>query len=439
MAENNPSSLVSSNQSSDSGLQIHLHPLVLLTISDHITRHSLRRREEPIVGALLGQHNGRDITLEHAFECQVVRGDQGAVLLHQTWFQDRLQQYKDVHKEPALELVGWFTTAPATGPEQDHVPIHRQILLAYNETAVLLIFHPTDVLEGETQGGKLPLTIYESVYEGTQGVGKAVSQEDDGRDKSMDDVDVPEAPLDLKFRELPYSVDTGEAEMISVDFVARGGGNATNVEAPTPAKGKEKSTKATRSHQEAKPNDASLLSPEDEELITSLTARANAVKMLHSRIQLLKAYLTSLPPSYLSSDNPSSPSTITNGTSKTPNEPSPPSSAPHQQPSPQQPNHSILRSIQALLNRLPLLVPADGAAFHQDSLAVKSDVSLVALLGDLTRGTKDLRELGRKFGTVDNARKRMRPGGRAMASMYEDADEVFEDEAAGMGVERVYE
>lgn len=264
MTENSHSSLVSNHNSSDSGLQIRLHPLVLLTISDHITRHSLRRREEPIVGALLGQHNGRDITLEHAFECQVVRGEQGAVLLHQTWFQDRLQQYKDVHKEPALELVGWFTTAPRTGPEMQHIPIHHQILHEYNETAILLTFHPADVLAGATQGGKLPLTIYESVYEGTHGAGKAASYDGNG-DRSMD-VDAPEVPLDLKFRELPYSVETGEAEMISVDFVARGGGNATSIDAPAKQKGKEKSSTDAKSQQEGKTlNNTPILSPEDEE------------------------------------------------------------------------------------------------------------------------------------------------------------------------------
>lgn len=32
---------------------------------------------------------------------------------------------------------------------------------------------------------------------------------------------------DIRFRELPYSIETGEAEMISTSFVARGGGNAT--------------------------------------------------------------------------------------------------------------------------------------------------------------------------------------------------------------------
>lgn len=264
MPDNNHSSLVSTHKSSDSGLQVHLHPLVLLTISDHITRHTLRHREEPIVGALLGQHNGRDITLEHAFECQVIRGEQGAMLLHQTWFQDRLQQYKDVHKEPALELVGWFTTTPSTGPEAQHVPIHQQVIHDYNETAVLLAFHPTEVLAGATQSGKLPLTIFESVYEGTQGAGKTKSYEADG-DQSMD-VDSSEGPLDLRFRELPYSVETGEAEMISVDFVARGGGNATDIDAPAKQKGKEKSSRDATSQQENKAlNDSSMLSPEDEE------------------------------------------------------------------------------------------------------------------------------------------------------------------------------
>ncbi|KAL8966959.1 MAG: hypothetical protein Q9197_005696, partial [Variospora fuerteventurae] len=265
MPDSERSSLISVHKSSDSGLQIHLHPLVLLTVSDHITRHSLRRREEPIVGALLGQQNGRDITLEHAFECQVVEGEQGAILLHQAWFQDRLQQYKDVHKEPALELVGWFTTAPINGPEVYHVPIHQQIIHDYNETAVLLAFHPTEVLAGASQSGRLPLTIYESVYESTQNAGKAANNEAEA-DRSMD-IDVAEGPLDLRFRELPYSVETGEAEMIGVDFVARGGGNATNIDSPAKQKGKEKSPKDSKSpQQESKTlNDTSLLSPEDEE------------------------------------------------------------------------------------------------------------------------------------------------------------------------------
>lgn len=216
MASKAPNSLLSTHKSSDSSLNIHLHPLILLTISDYITRHTLRHYKTPIIGALLGQQNGRDITLEYAFECELIQqNDQ--IQLHETWFKDRLQQYKDVHLAPALGLMGWFTTTAVTGPEGVHVPIHQQIL-QQNETAVLLAFHPSSVLEGAAVGGKLPLTIYESVYESG-----------DSGDRNME-IDGQDSPLDLRFRELPYSVETGEAEMISVDFVARGGGNATVVD-----------------------------------------------------------------------------------------------------------------------------------------------------------------------------------------------------------------
>ena len=182
------------------------------------------------------------------------------VILHEAWFKDRLQQYKDVHLAPALELVGWFTTTPVAGPEGVHVPIHQQILHTYNETAVLLAFHPSSVLEGATAGGKLPLTIYESVYENNEGQGM--------------EIDGAEAPLDLKFREIPYSVETGEAEMIGVDFVARGGGNATAIDsAVKDSKGQasqkavgqvDKKGKAVDRESKAV-DDSSILSSEDEE------------------------------------------------------------------------------------------------------------------------------------------------------------------------------
>ena len=259
-------SLISTSKASDSSLRVHLHPLILLTISDYITRHTLRGHTKPIVGALLGQQNGRDITLEHAFECEVEEKD-SQIILHEAWFKNRLQQYKEVHQAPALELLGWFTTAPSTGPEAVHLAIHQQMLHTYNETAVVLAFHPTSVLEGAPVGGKLPLTIYESVYE---------SGGENG-DRSMD-IDGQEAQLDLKFRELPYSVETGEAEMISVDFVAKGGGNATAVDGTVKKGSKdqgsqkpvgqvdEKGKAVKKDSKESKAvDDSSILSAEDEE------------------------------------------------------------------------------------------------------------------------------------------------------------------------------
>ena len=270
MAEESVNPLLSTHEAADSGLRILLHPLVLLTISDYITRHTLRGHEGPIVGALLGQQNGREISLENAFECKLLPGERGDVILHDVWFKERLQQYKDVHKSPALDLVGWFTIAPTSGPQPQHIPIHRHIAHNYNESAVFLTFHPSTVLEGGTVGGKLPLSIYESIYERDSSTAQAGG---DG-DKPMQ-VDGEEGSLSLRFRELPYSVETGEAEMISVDFVARGGGNATAVDATTKKSGKGQASQAPAGNGKGKElepkkevngvDDSSILSPEDEE------------------------------------------------------------------------------------------------------------------------------------------------------------------------------
>lgn len=85
-------SLLSTQKSSQ--LQAVLHPLVLLTISDYITRHTLREQKGPIIGALLGQQNGREITIEHAFECHIVEAPlmAGGYLIDPVRFSSRLEQ-----------------------------------------------------------------------------------------------------------------------------------------------------------------------------------------------------------------------------------------------------------------------------------------------------------------------------------------------------------
>ena len=99
-----PAQSLVSRKSSDSGLHIQLHPLVLLTISDHITRHAARQQQGPIVGALLGQQNGREITLEHAFECRIYTGSNGEYLLTQEWFGERVKQCK---RRLSLQQASW--------------------------------------------------------------------------------------------------------------------------------------------------------------------------------------------------------------------------------------------------------------------------------------------------------------------------------------------
>ena len=93
MSGDNEVSLLSSIKS-DSLTQVQLHPLVILTVSDYVTRHSLRQQTGPIVGAIIGAQNGNEVTMENAFECKLIARDDGEVMLHDEWFQDRLQQCK---------------------------------------------------------------------------------------------------------------------------------------------------------------------------------------------------------------------------------------------------------------------------------------------------------------------------------------------------------
>jgi COP9 signalosome complex subunit 6 len=111
----------------------------------------------------------------------------------------------------------------------------------------------------------------------------------------------------------------------------------------------------------------------------------NAIRMLSRRIQLLRTYLDTLPPSYLS--DPSLPV-------------NPTVDAQNQLPL----NHSILRSISATLARINILAPPDADAFTLESQQEASDVQLVNLLSSITNSVSAAKELGRKSHVVEHAK-----------------------------------
>ncbi|KAJ5398837.1 hypothetical protein N7465_009326 [Penicillium sp. CMV-2018d] len=360
-----PQSLVS-QKSSDSGLHIQLHPLVLLTVSDQITRHAARQQHGPIIGGLLGQQNGREITLEHAFECPVTCGLNDEVILPAAWFEERLQQFKDVHQDPALDLVGWWSTAPSTGPNDAHLPLHRQILQDYNESAVFLAFHPSQLQGSGSNGGKLPLTVYESVHEG-----------ETAPDASKDmQVDGEEPVLNIRFRELPYSVETGESEMIGIDTIVQASGTASSNATQEPTK-RAQQTEQTESNKQSSQVE---LSQEEEELIASLSTRLNAVRTLESRVSLIKSYLSSLSEADFSSDQSKGNTSATKL------------------------SHPIIRSVNSLLSHLSILSPSEQSTFTTEVLSQSNDVLLISLLGQLGDNVKAMRELGRKSTVVQATR-----------------------------------
>ncbi|CAO2651628.1 Nn.00g041980.m01.CDS01 [Neocucurbitaria sp. VM-36] len=430
MAETSSNPLISTARASDTSPTVQLHPLVLLTISDCITRHTLRQQTGPVVGAILGAQDGQNITMEVAFQAKLKANDNGEVALDDEWFSKRLEDFKDVHKQPQLDIVGWFTLGPASGPESHILPIHSRISELYTESPLLVLFHPESAFSEATGAGKLPLTLYESI---------SVNTSSGPDDKAMD-IDGAVQAKSTKFRELVYSIETGEAEMISVDFVARGGGNATAVEGSADAaapkaesskvdeaagkritRGKQKE-KEKEKEKDAPIDESTVLTAEDDEIVSSLTAKMNAIRMLNRRISLLRAYLDTLPPSYLS--DPSLPL-------------NPPVDAQHPLPL----NHSILRSISAMLARINILAPPDADAFSLESQQEASDVQLVNLLSSITNSVAAAKDLGRKSGIVEHGKNqgKSRMGMGGMMSGYGSGDGNFFGTVmggGGVGVDR---
>jgi len=163
-----------------------------------------------------------------------------------------------VHKDPPLELVGWWSTAPSTGPEASHLHLHRQLLQNYNESAVFLAFHPSQLQASEAHNSKLPLTIYESVLE------------DEGNNDASKDMEIDgQEAVSLRFRELRYSVETGEAEMIGVNTIVQSSGTAAAAEnhpAPVSNDAKSQSTKSsTEKSKKGEEPVATKLTQEEEE------------------------------------------------------------------------------------------------------------------------------------------------------------------------------
>lgn len=282
-----------------------------------------------------------------------------------------------------------YTLCPETGPTTAHVPIQRQAITLYNESSILLAVHPSAIASAvpTTADGKLPISVYEGIIES-----------DASKEDSSMQVDGDLASL--LFRTIQYSVDTDETEMIAINYVAKGAGNAaaassgeraTSPEAAerTDKKGKKKAdtdsdnkTPVTNGTKDL----SSILTPEEEDQIAGLTTRLNSVRMLHSRLSLFSKFLHQQPPSYLSDAS----------TSLTASSPDP-AQLPH------------LRNIQALLTRLNLLTPkASGATIDtlmSASHAQANDVQLSQLLALLGQDVQGLGEMGRKFATVDAAKQ----------------------------------
>jgi len=216
----------------DSALSVILHPLVILNISDQWTRARVQNSvENPrVIGALLGIQSGRNVEIFNSFELVFqIDNKSKDVTIESKYLTRKQEQFKKVF--PTYDFLGWYSTSDAVVTAD--MDVHRSATITeFNESPLYLILDTFSC--GKKTTKELPISIYESELHMIEG-----------------------KPTNL-FVKVPYKIETGEAERIAVDHVAR----------ITPSHG----------------GDGSLLS-------AHLLGIHNAIQMLSGRVKLLLQYL----------------------------------------------------------------------------------------------------------------------------------------------------
>ncbi|KAI8803522.1 maintenance of mitochondrial structure and function-domain-containing protein [Cladochytrium replicatum] len=173
---------------SSSGLNITLHPLVILNISEHFTRRKMQLGASNIqvFGALLGSQTGRDVEIHNSYELPFESVDSLPVI-SKKYFVTKQEQFKQVF--PQLDFLGWYCTGPK--PTQAELNVHQQ-MLEFNESPLFLQLNST----GAVTAKELPIAMYESVIDIVNGQPRTI------------------------FLKTNYKIETGEAERIAIDHVA---------------------------------------------------------------------------------------------------------------------------------------------------------------------------------------------------------------------------
>jgi len=287
-------------------LNISLHPLVIINISDHATRARMSsggKTQQRVIGALFGVQSGRSVEIFNSFEI-VYSEVEGSVIIDTEYVKTKQEQFSQVFKN--YDLLGWYSTGSECKPKD--IEIHNQFI-PFNESPLYLLLDPV-ASKINTRG--LPITLYES------------------------ELRIIKDEPTMLFSKVQYKIETGEAERIAVDHVAH----------VTPTGG-----------------DAGS------QLTAHLMGIHNAIKMLHTKINILKNFLTA----------------TASGQVK--------------------PDHGLLRQIAGLCNLLPAI---DTDAFKEDFLNEYNDALLVTYLSSITKGASIINDMVDRYNTAYDRQGRRR-------------------------------
>jgi COP9 signalosome complex subunit 6 len=174
-------------------VEVNLHPLVLMNISDHFTRFKIQSSTEypRVIGCLLGTQQGRVIHLHNSFEIAYIIHENGKIHIDLDIVAERLSMYNEVYKD--FEFMGWYSTGRLSPEDLD---LH-QSFTRFNENPLYLLVDSQDARVRDSE--KLPIDIYESVIQVINNI------------------------TQYQFKPVQYSIDSTSAERLAVDNVYRAG------------------------------------------------------------------------------------------------------------------------------------------------------------------------------------------------------------------------
>jgi len=147
----------------DSGMDIRVHPLVVLHIADHFTRTSQQTNNQRVLGALMGSQTGRVVNIVDAFDIAYDFNDKEKTvdLKDNKSFVEALKIFDDdktLFKAtfPHYEVLGWYTTAAAVEPI--HAAIHKQ-MKQFNERPLFFLIDQ----KIDSKARDLPCTMFTEV------------------------------------------------------------------------------------------------------------------------------------------------------------------------------------------------------------------------------------------------------------------------------------
>jgi COP9 signalosome complex subunit 6 len=143
----------------DATMDVHIHPLVVMSLADHYTREKLQNKKDRAVGLLFGKQKGRVVTVFESFEL----ANLDAKTLEE-FEKGELPIFKQIY--PDYECIGWYSTGDKIreGDKKTHQSITKTVEEEKEGSSDWRSEHPMYVLldpSPKEDQRDLPLQVFE--------------------------------------------------------------------------------------------------------------------------------------------------------------------------------------------------------------------------------------------------------------------------------------